>query len=71
MRIVLQPNVETGAIESKSEGVLLKLCLSVEYIQIVVLIELLQVIASFSAKFDARFIQCGASRQTLNIVVVQ
>jgi len=70
MRIVLEPNVETGAIESKTGAVLLKLGLSVEYRQIAVLIKL-EVIASYSAKFDARFMQCGVSRQTLNIVLVQ
>jgi hypothetical protein len=61
MRIVLQPNVETGAIESKSEAVFLELGLSVEYRQIVFLIKL-QVIASYRARFDARFMQSGTSR---------
>jgi hypothetical protein len=61
MRIVLQPNVETGAIESRSEAVFLELGLSVDYRQTAVLMWL-QVIASYSVKFDARFMQIGASR---------
>jgi hypothetical protein len=61
MRILLQPDVETGSIESKSEAVFLELALSVEYRQTVVLLGL-QVIASYSVKFDARFVQSGVSR---------
>jgi hypothetical protein len=61
MRIVLQPNVERGAIESKPVAVFLELGLSVEYRQTGVLIGL-QVIASYNVKFDARFMQNGASR---------
>jgi hypothetical protein len=61
MGIVVQPNVETGAVESKSEALFLELSLSVEYIQTAILVKR-QVIVSCSAKFDARFMQRGASR---------
>jgi hypothetical protein len=60
MRMALQPNVETGAVESKPEAVFLELVLSVECTQTVVLIKP-HGIASYSAKFDARFVQSGAS----------
>jgi len=45
MGTVLQPNVETGAIEYRSEDLFLELAFSVEYIQTVILVKP-QVIAS-------------------------